>query len=173
MADRQEKYRNTYAANGSAAYDVYTQNGARRLRELPQEKKKPERLQRVKGRLAISPAAAIGGVLTAVMMVMVIFGYVRLYEAKSQLGAARSEVEMLQESNSKLRSVYESGIDLNAIEQRALELGMQKPTVNQVVYVDVAVPDHAQITVHEKTNWLQDAVHAIQDGFRSLVEYFF
>lgn len=173
MAAEQKHNRSIYATNGGAAYDIYTQDGARRLRELPREKAKPERQKRIKAKLTLAPTAMLGGVLAAVMLVMVIFGYVRLYEAKNQLGDVRQEATALQESNEKLRSVYESGIDLDAIEARALELGMQKSTGSQVVYVDVAVPDHAEITVQKQTNWLEDAAHAIKDGFLSLLEYFF
>ena len=51
--------------------------------ELPQEA--PQKRQRVRARTAIAPFTILGAAITACMMILVIFGYVQLFEASSRV----------------------------------------------------------------------------------------
>ncbi|MFR1260939.1 MAG: hypothetical protein ACLSCX_09860, partial [Oscillospiraceae bacterium] len=110
-----------YGTNGAAAYDVYSANTVRQpvrepeRRELPQEA--PQKRQRVRARTAIAPFTILGAAITACMMILVIFGYVQLFEASSRVSRLESRLQSLQEEQLLLQSKYEGKIDLAAIEQ--------------------------------------------------------
>ena len=90
-----------YGTNGAAAYDVYSANTVRQpvrepeRRELPQEA--PQKRQRVRARTAIAPFTILGAAITACMMILVIFGYVQLFEASSRVSRLESRLQSLQE----------------------------------------------------------------------------
>ena len=114
-----------YGTNGAAAYDVYSANTVRQpvrepeRRELPQEA--PQKRQRVRARTAIAPFTILGAAITACMMILVIFGYVQLFEASSRVSRLESRLQSLQEEQLLLQSKYEGKIDLAAIEQRTAQ----------------------------------------------------
>lgn len=138
MAASQDLRGSRYRSNGSAAYDIRTYGNAvpkPRGPGLPEERPRPVRRQRVKAKTAVSPFAALGLVAAALMLVMVIFSYVQLYEATSEVGRLQEELAALQEERQALTSQYEGQIDLAAIETRARELGMVQPTSIETVYL--------------------------------------
>ena len=131
MATNQNRnqYRNLYRTNGAAAYDINAFRGTSapeiQRPKLPEEQRRPVRRVRVKAKAAVSPFAVVGMMAAACMLVLVIFGYVQLYEATSEVGDLTSELSALQQENQMLQSEYEGKIDLAAIEERATkELGM-------------------------------------------------
>ena len=88
--------------NGSAAYDVYEQFGGSvapkvQPKGLPEEHISPNRYRRVKAKTAIAPTAVLGIMVAACMMVLVIFGYVQLYEASQQVSRLEYQLSSLQE----------------------------------------------------------------------------
>ena len=101
-----------YGTNGAAAYDVYSANTVRQpvrepeRRELPQEA--PQKRQRVRARTAIAPFTILGAAITACMMILVIFGYVQLFEASSRVSRLESRLQSLQEEQLLLQSKYEA-----------------------------------------------------------------
>ena len=160
-----------YGTNGAAAYDVYSANTVRQpvrepeRRELPQEA--PQKRQRVRARTAIAPFTILGAAITACMMILVIFGYVQLFEASSRV----SRLESLQEEQLLLQSKYEGKIDLAAIEQRASELGLRKPSQEQIVYVNLTGTDQAEIYTTEKSSILGEMIGAIEQSISDLIAY--
>ena len=170
-----------YGTNGAAAYDVYSANTVRQpvrepeRRELPQEA--PQKRQRVRARTAIAPFTILGAAITACMMILVIFGYVQLFEASSRVSRLESRLQSLQEDlNQKflihlLQSKYEGKIDLAAIEQRASELGLRKPSQEQIVYVNLTGTDQAEIYTTEKSSILGEMIGAIEQSISDLIAY--
>ena len=152
MAER----RTQYHTNGAAAYDVYTWNQStapqRRPepQHLPEERPVPRKQQRVKARTALAPFTLFGMLAVACMLVLVVFGYVRLFEATSEVSKLETRLSELQSEQTLLRSKYEARIDLDAIEVSAAELGLSKPTQEQIVYVDLSGTDRAEIYQEEK-----------------------
>ena len=173
MADR----RTQYHTNGAAAYDVYAWNQStapqRRPepQHLPEERPLPRKQQRVKARTALAPFTVVGMLAVACMLVLVVFGYVQLFEASSRVSRLESRLQSLQEEQLLLQSKYEGKIDLAAIEQRASELGLRKPSQEQIVYVNLAGTDQAEIYTTEKSSILGEMIGAIEQSISDLIAY--
>ncbi len=74
--------------------------------------------------LHIDPIAIGGIVMSAVMLILMTVGAVRLYTARQQLDQMNSYVQTLQEERTTLQATMSEGYDLAEIERTALALGM-------------------------------------------------
>lgn len=173
-----------YSANGAAAYDVYSGayayqserydgNAVRRpeRQHLPEERTVPRRQERVKVKTAVAPFTLFGMAAAALMLVLVIFGYVQLFEATTQVGELQSQLKALTTEQTLLESRYESKIDLKVVQERAEKLGMSMPKEEQVVYVSLAGTDRAEIYEEEKTNIVGEIVQAVEESVSNLIAY--
>lgn len=176
MAKREE-----YRMNGSAAYDIYAeplhnQNTARPLRQpqrLPEQPVRQAPVRKQKAKIAISPFAVAGALVAGLMILMVLFSYIRLYETKSEIGTLEKELVSLSEEKARLQSQYDNALDLEAVEKRAKELNMRQAGPSQIVYVQVDTGDTAEVyTAPEKRNFLQKIYDAFKGTFTDAVEYF-
>ncbi len=176
MADERRYY------NGAAAYDVYSDrnytNAAREIaqpqpqrRRLPQEQPLHEQRQRVRAKTAVAPFTLLGMVVVACMLVLVIFGYVQLFEASSDVSELESKLSELTQERIQLQARYDAKIDLNAISLRAAELGLSEPKESQVVYVNLTGSDRAEIYQEEKTNVIEEIVSAVEERISGLIAY--
>ena len=174
MAANHNRSNLTYRTNGAAAYDVRSYGSAApeiQHPRLPQERKQPARQVRVKAKLAVSPFGIFGLMAAACMLVLVIFGYVQLYEATTEVSNLSSQLSELNAENQTLRSEYESKIDLSAIEKRATEMGMIQANAGQTVYLNLSGADRAEVLQEEETNGLTSLIEAIKSSVESLVSY--
>ena len=166
-----------YSTNGAAAYDVYSQNTVRQpvrepqRRELPQEQPLPRKQQRVRARTAVAPFTIFGAAIAACMMLLVIFGYVQLFEASSRVSRLESQLKSLQAEQLLLQSKYEGKIDLAAIEEKATEMGLKKPSQEQIVYVNLAGTDQAEIYQTQKSSLLGEIISAVEQSVADLIAY--
>lgn len=167
-----------YRMNGAAAYDIYAQQDqtARPLERpdgLPEAPARREPVRKVKTRLAISPLAMLGTALALVMLFLVVFSYVRLYEAQSEVGELQSQKDTLGEQQERLRLQYESSLDLEAIEKRALELGLRQPSASQNVYVKIVTDDTTELfEAQEEQGLFAQVYDAFCGVLHDVVEYF-
>ena len=175
MADEKRRY---YGANGAAAYDVYSvdfrSNAAQPLerpRQLPDEQPLPQRQKRVRAKTAVAPFTLFGMMAAACMLVLVIFGYVQLYEATTEVSRLESQLQELNAQQTLLKSKYEGKIDLDAIKQRAAELGLRAPETEQIVYVNLSGSDRAEIYQQSKTSLIGEIVQTIEQSVSSLIAY--
>ena len=174
MAANENRTNSIYRTNGAAAYDVRTYgNAAPEIQRprLPQERRQPARKVRVKAKLAVSPFGVFGLMAAACMLVLVIFGYVQLYEATTEVSNLSDQLASLNEENQTLRTTYESKIDLSAIEKRATELGMIQSGAGQTVYLNLSGSDRAEVLREEEQNGLASVFEAIKSSVESLVSY--
>ena len=176
-----------YGTNGAAAYDVYSNvyrypNGTENYYDgsavrqpqrqgLPEERTLPERRQRVKVKTAVAPFTLFGMAAAALMLVLVIFGYVQLFEATSRVSKLESQLQSLQEEQLLLQSKYEGKIDLAGIEEQAETLGLKKPSQEQIVYVNLAGTDQAEIYKTEKSSILSEIIGAVEQSISDLIAY--
>ena len=162
-----------YNFNGSAAYD-YRSNAVPKPRpaRLPEEKPLLQGKKAPKAKLTIAPLAVLGLVLTAVLLLMVVYSYVQLYEATDRAGELSKDLAATQADTAKLRSSYESRIDLAEIEAKARELGMTQPSTRQTVYLNIPGADHAEILQVDQRSFLEKAWDALAENFRGVVECF-
>ncbi len=164
-------YYNNYNYNGSAAYDIRG-NAVPKPAQLPEEKPAHHAKPAPKARPAIAPLAVVGLVLAAVLLLMVVYSYVQLYEATDRAGELSRQLASAQADTAKLRSTYESRIDLASIEARARELGMTQPSLRQTVYLNIAGADHAEVLQVDDRSYIEKAWDALTGSFRGVVEYF-
>ena len=105
------------------------------------------------------------------MLVLVIFGYVQLYEATTEVSRLESQLQQLNAQQALLKSKYEGKIDLDAIEQRAAELGLRTPEAEQIVYVNLSGSDRAEIYQQTRTSLIGEIVQTIEQSVSSLIAY--
>jgi len=161
--------------NGSAAYDLYHVGGSAAPQiehpGLPEEREVPQAQRRVKVKAAIAPLSVIGTMVAACMLILVVFGYVQLYEATQKVSSLKSELSELRQEQVVLESLYEGGIDLDSIEAEAELMGFGVPEREQIVYLNLVGTDRAEIYTVEKENIFQRVISAIENSAAGLVEY--
>ena len=140
--------------------------------ELPEEKPEPRKKKVVKAKLEVSPLALIGLLVVTALLAMVVYGYVQLYEATNRAGELQQELDAVKDETGKLRSAYESRINLAQIEQRAKELGMNQPSIKQTVYLNIAGTDHTEVFEVDHRNFAEKAIDAVSSSFEGILEYF-
>ena len=175
MATENVRY---FETSGAAARDMYalryTNNGAEQYaqpRHLPEELPVQRKQTRVKVKTAVAPFTMFGIIAAACMMVLVIFGYVQLFEATSRVGKLESQLSRLNQTQIMLQSRYDGSIDLQQVELRAEALGMTLPSAEQTVYVNLSGSDRAEIYHQEKSNFVGDVVGAMEQSVSGLIEY--
>ena len=105
------------------------------------------------------------------MLILVVFGYVQLFEATSRVSELEDQLLTLQAQQTQLQSRYEARIDLDSIETAAKDLGLSKPAQDQIVYVNLAGTDRAEIYQEEKTSVIGEIVSAMEQSVSSLIAY--
>ena len=181
MAQSNRKF---YRDNGAAAYDVYAWNdqAARqyedgrayersRQYELPEEQVREQPYRRVKSRTAIAPFTLVGMLTVACLMILVIFGYVQLFEASSSVSKLENQLANLKEQQLMLQSKYDAKIDLAAAEAHAAEIGLTKCQPEQIVYVSFSGTDQAEIYTQQRTSVFGEILDAMQQSIFGLIEY--
>lgn len=172
MAEAERQY---YTANGAAAYDLYTyQQSAQPLHRpqgLPEEVLQPREERRVRAKTAVAPFTIFGMIAVACMLVLVVFGYVQLFEASSRVSELETQLNELQAEQVLLRSRYEGRIDLSEVETRAKELGLSKAAPEQIVYVNLSGSDRAELFQVNRTSLVGEIIGAMQESITSLIAY--
>ena len=162
--------------NGSAAYDLnryYGGTAAPKVRPqgLPEEHYVPERHRHAREKLAVAPFGLVGLLVVACMMVLVVFGYVQVYEAADRVNDLQHELTTLREDRAVLESLYEGSINMTEVEQAAAELGLSIPTREQTVYVNLAGNDCAELYQTQRVSLVERILNAFQSSAGGLVEY--
>ena len=181
MAQSNRKF---YRDNGAAAYDVYAWNdqAARQYddnrayeRTLPTElrdvlvREQPYRC--VKAKTTVAPFTLAGMLTVACLMILVIFGYVQLFEASSNVSRLETQLANLKEQQLMLQSKYDAKIDLTAAEEYAAEIGLTKCQPEQIVYVSFSGTDQAEIYTQQRTSVFGEILDAMQQSILGLIEY--
>ena len=165
-----------FRVDGSAARDIFSihNNTARPLERpehLPEAPAAPAK--KVKYKLSISPFAVAGTLVALVMVLLVIFSYVSMFEVRNEIGELKRQRDAATSQQAKLRSEYENGIDLSVIEQQAFALGMHQPTSDQIRYIQIGEGDTTEVfTAPEERNVFEQIYDAFCDVFSDVAEYF-
>ena len=97
-------------------------------------------------RQSIAPLSIIGFAVAAFLCVIAITAQIRLFDISSESVALSSQLAALQEDQARLKIAYESAFNLAEIETYAVnELKMQKPSADQIFYIDTSAPDKAVV----------------------------
>ena len=169
MADRRAQYH----TNGAAAYDVYAWNQSTAPQRRPEPQHLPEErpLPQKRQRSSFAPFTVVGMLAVACLLVLVVFGYVQLFEATSEVSKLENQLSALQSQQTQLQSRYEARIDLDAIETAAGDLGLTKPSQEQIAYLDLSGADRAEIYQEEKTSVFAEIVSAMEQSVSGLIAY--
>ena len=140
------------AQNTQIQYIRFYTDGSAAKKIAPVTPFKTARLPKVNRKkklvLRIDPVAVTGIIVAIAMMIMMAVGISQFFDAKQQVQLMEQHLETLHNNNEVLRNTYDS-IDLTAIEQTALALGMVPES--QVQHITLKVPQE-QI-VEEPTQW--------------------
>lgn len=95
---------------------------------------------------AVYPLAVLGILVSAVLFVIVIMAQIQLFDISSETVKLEGQLKELKTEQVRLQIVYEGAFNLTEVEQYAINnLGMQKPSADQIFYIDTASPDRAVI----------------------------
>ncbi len=163
----------SYDYNGTEAYELFgTALPKQRPAPLPEEKPIKQPRYAPKAKPVFAPLAVVGLIVVMVLLLLVVHSYVQLYEASTRVGELEQSLSAAQTNTAKLRSTYESRIDLSKIEARARELGMSQPSARQTIYLNVAGADSTEVIAVDDRSFAQKAIDAIVQGFEGVLEYF-
>lgn len=127
--------------------NFYTDGSAARQPEPKSQPRQTEATRKVhrpkRYTVAVQPFALLGLVLSAVMLVMMISGFVELRNAQLERNRMEEYVGQLTRQNRELTEVYEAGYDLEEIERIALALGMIPEEQAQQFHITVT-PEQPQ-----------------------------
>ena len=167
-----KEYR-SYSYQNNRAYDLRgTAVPKPRSAPLPEEKPLRRPRNAPKAKHSFAPLGVLGMVVVTILLMLVIQSYVQLYEANSKVGHLERDLASVQANTAKIRSTYESRIDLAKIEARARELGMSQPSPRQTIYLNIPGADHTEVIEVDKRNYPQKILDAIVSGFQGVLEYF-
>lgn len=169
-----------YRTDGSAAYDV---NTTARHRNTAQPIQRPQRLpdaparnrpiHKTRAKTAVAPFTLLGTAAVAALLLLALFSYIGLYEAKSEAAELQSQLNELTEEQAFLQSKYEQSVDMQQIEQRAKELGLRQPGAAQTIYVGIGGSNAAQtFTAPQERNFIEKIFDALRGAFSDALEYF-
>ena len=147
------------AVYGSLAYDfnnpeLYPEEYSRPEPKAPSAKPQAQTHARVRTRArhavhtrqGIAPFSIAGILVAAFLFVTGITAQVQLFTISGESVALEAKLSELEEHQAKLRIAYESSFNLAEIEEYAItSLGMQKPTADQITYIDTSAPDKAVV----------------------------
>jgi hypothetical protein len=99
--------------------------------------------------LHVDPVSVGGILVAAVMLVLLVVGFVRLQDARAEAVVLESYVQDLRLENQQLAQSYKEGYDLEEIRQIALAMGMIPASEAQTIAIPVSVPQE----IPEPTAW--------------------
>lgn len=140
------------AVYGSLAYDL--NNPALYPEEYGRPAERPETRTQVRTRArtaprakqGIAPVSILGAAAAAFLLVIAISAQTALFALSGESVKLEQTLSELETEQTRLRIAYESVFNLAEVEDYAVHtLGMQKPTADQIFYIDTAAPDKAVV----------------------------
>ena len=153
-----------YYTRGSEAYAPIPVEEPSHLPEDPC-KARPAVTKAVKRR---SPVVALAWAVAAVLVFGLVFSTMRLYEVRSERAELLQRQAELQQEQDELIMDYENAIDLDAVAERAEDMGMHPANPDQIRTIDLPEQE-APETQEEKAMGIFAAVRAM---FLDMKEYF-
>lgn len=118
----------------------------------------------------IAPFAVIGILVAAMIFIVGIMAQIELVDITNSTVELNEQIAQLQQEQTKLKIAYESAFNLAEIEEYAVsELGMQKASAEQIVYIDTSAPDKAVVVYNPGSDSFVDRV---SDFITGLLSYF-
>lgn len=106
-------------------------------------------------KIAVDPVAISGIVVAVALLVLLVVGSVQYVQVCRQFQAMMDYVVTVQNENVELRESYRSQINLDEIEEKALELGMIPAEKADVITIHPELPvKEPEMTAWEEFVWL-------------------
>ena len=177
------KRRPTSPVYGNLAHDLDALVTERALDEagrMPQREhqREEETVRRTQSRPQAQPRAQVSPVLTAslavlaVLVVVLLMGYVKLTAISDSVTGIKTEMDHLDVEHVELLREYEQTFELATVKEMAESAGMSKPSAGQIEYVELAGDDSAVIYAAGKDGVLDKVFASAKEGVLSVVEYF-
>lgn len=170
------------AVYGSLAYDfdnpeLYPEEYSAPMPERaapPQTREQTRAVARpgahARSKQAVYPLAILGILVSAVLFVIAIMAQIQLFDISSKTVELEGQLKELKTEQIRLQIAYEGAFNLTEIEQYAISnLGMQKPSADQIFYIDTSSPDRAVIINQANNDGFFGRVSAFLSG---IGEYF-
>lgn len=127
---------------------------------------------RVKSRQTVSPAAVLGFLCAAILLVFTLMAKIQLTEVTDQAVMLETRLAELETEQARLLIEYESAFNFTEIEEYATNmLGMQRPREEQMIYLHSAVPDKA-VVLNSSAEKDKSLSEEIAEVFDFIGEYF-
>jgi cell division protein FtsL len=121
-------------------------------------------------RQAVSPFAILGFACAAVLIVFTLMAKIQLTVVTDQAVALEEQLSELELARNRLLIKYESVFNRTEIEEYAIGvLGMQRPTEEQITYLNSSAPDKATILGEESAP--PSILDKLSDMFGFIGEY--
>ncbi len=137
--DRKSPY-GKYGVFGTPSYDFHSEKtvSAGLYSKAEQSAVSPRRHIKRKR----SPAFAVAAILTLILLFCALMSQSRLVELSNETVAVQQEIDTLLAEQTRLKIRHGMSFSLADTEQYAIDvLGMQKPTAEQICYIDLDVSD--------------------------------
>ena len=106
-------------------------------------------------KIAIDPVAICGIVVAIALLVMVVIGTVQYVQVFNRYQAMMDHVVTVQNENVELRETYRSKVDLEAVREKALAMGMIPIEEAQTITIRAELPQREpEMTIWEDFVWL-------------------
>ena len=167
------------ATNGSSAYDLsnpelypdYTYETPLERPAEPTVKEAVSARQAVQSKQSLAPFALLGFGLAAVLLVFSLMAQIQLAQISDDTVKLQSKLSEMKLAETRLLISYESAFNLTEIERYAINvLGMQKPRVDQLFYIEGESPD--KTIIHSEKTEDYGLLDRFADMLSSLGEYF-
>lgn len=111
-----------------------------------QEKVRTRARTAPRAKQGIAPVSILGAAAAAFLLVTAINAQAALFAISGDSVELEQTLSELETEQTRLRIAYESIFNLAEVEDYAVHtLGMQKPTADQIHYIDTAAPDKAVV----------------------------
>lgn len=105
-------------------------------------------------KIHVDPVAICGIVVAVALLVALVIGSVQYVQVFREYRGMKDYVVSVQNKNVELRESYRSKVDLPAVEQRALELGMIPIEMAEKITIRVEQPaEEPETTIWDDIEW--------------------
>lgn len=155
-----------YYINGSEAYAPVPVEEPSHLPEDPQKTHPVAR----KPAKSLSPLTIGAVAVVLILLFGVLFSTARLFEVRSERAELLRQKQQLESLQEQLFMEYENSIDLDAVAERAEDMGMHLPRPEQMEQIVLPEPKIVEEVQEDDAMGIFAAIRAM---FRDMKEYFF
>ena len=120
----------------------------------------------------VSPMAVMGFSAVAVLMVALLFCYVRINAISGSIVEMQEQISALEVEQVSLLTRYEQAFDLATVKEAAQAAGMRQPDDSQICYIDLPGEDQAVSYDSQAEGVLSRFFAAVGRNIYAAVEYF-